>query len=141
MAWKIDPTHVESYGYYSGNEEFAWVGAPQAHPTDEAGKRLVARRFDLLIHGGVYDEDADYSFDDWALVELDGEFYLVNAAGCSCPSHEETWGVDFGPATLGEIRGHLLSGDYSGYSVPARQLRDFINLIDRVEREMNTVHA
>jgi hypothetical protein len=41
------------------------------------------------------DPDASYSYDDYALCELDGAFYLFNTSGCSCPSPNETWCVQW----------------------------------------------
>lgn len=40
------------------------------------------------------DPHADYSFDDYALAELDGTFYVFNTVGCSCPSPCEVWDLD-----------------------------------------------
>lgn len=37
------------------------------------------------------DPEASYSYDDYALCELDGEYFLFNTSGCSCPSPDETW--------------------------------------------------
>lgn len=41
------------------------------------------------------DPAACYSYDDWALVELEGCYYIVNTSGCSCPSPDETWELMF----------------------------------------------
>ena len=37
------------------------------------------------------DPESNYSYDDYALAELDGELYVFNTSGCSCPSPSETW--------------------------------------------------
>lgn len=41
------------------------------------------------------DPHADYSYNDWALCELDGLFYVFYTSGCSCPSPSETWELHF----------------------------------------------
>jgi hypothetical protein len=41
------------------------------------------------------DPHAFYSYDDYALAELDGAYYAFNTSGCSCPSPDETWGLIF----------------------------------------------
>lgn len=49
-------------------------------------------RWKLLHHSE--DPDADYSYDDLALMERDdGLLALVRTSGCSCPDPDETWGV------------------------------------------------
>jgi hypothetical protein len=108
---------------------FWWV----AHP--EGGKEhpLVKRRYEIEIIGGVEDKDASYSYDDFALCELDGQFYLLETSGCSCPSPSETWGIDIGPATLAEIKAALLSDKVETWSVKRKQLPEFLALIQEAE--------
>lgn len=117
---------------------FSWVAHPDGLRSNYNGNTkdtdteamLVSRRYDLEIIGGVSDEEASYSYDDWALCELDGRYYLLSTSGCSCPSPEETWRLEIGPATLAEIRGHITDGKYAGYTLPARQMDEFLALID-----------
>lgn len=46
-----------------------------------------------MVHASA-DPEADYSYDDLALMERDdGTVALVRTTGCSCPSPDETWGV------------------------------------------------
>jgi hypothetical protein len=83
----------------------------------------------LTIVGMIEDDEASYSFDDWALLKAGKKFYLVSAAGCSCPTHEETAQLEVGPATLKEIRERIESGDYRGYTLPTRQADEFDKLL------------
>lgn len=39
------------------------------------------------------DPEADYSFCDYALIQIGDVFYVTNASGCSCPSQSEVWCV------------------------------------------------
>ncbi len=41
------------------------------------------------------DPNANYDYNDYALCELDGRFWLFNTSGCSCPSPTETWCVSW----------------------------------------------
>lgn len=41
------------------------------------------------------DPHSCYDYDDYALAELDGVYYVFNTSGCSCPSPSETWGLIF----------------------------------------------
>jgi hypothetical protein len=118
---KLDPN--KDYG------DWYWVGHPDAGDTSE----ISTRRYEVEIHGGIQDEEASYSYDDYCLCELDNKFYLLNTSGCSCPSPTETWGIEIGPVTLEEVRQFILGDHYSGYSVPKRQLAELIALIDRVQ--------
>lgn len=38
-------------------------------------------------------DGANYEYDDWALIALNGLYYVVNTSGCSCPDPADTWGV------------------------------------------------
>lgn len=135
---KLDP-NKEHY-----DQEFGWVAHEDglstyksSEPINLVEQVLVARRYELEILGGVTDETASYSYDDWALCELDGEYYLFSTSGCSCPSPNETWRVEIGPATLQEIRNHVISGHYDGHTLPKKQESDFIKLIDEAIADAN----
>ena len=125
---KLDPN--QEYGYLT------WVGHPEAgYENDQTPEgELTRRRYEINILGGIEDSEASYDYDDWALCELDGKYYLLSTSGCSCPSPSETWGLQHGPATLAEIREHLKEGNYEGYTVPGKQMDEFMDLIDKVER-------
>lgn len=38
------------------------------------------------VHDG-----ASYEYDDWALIQLNDTYYVVNTSGCSCPDPADTW--------------------------------------------------
>lgn len=123
---KLAPTD-DSYDSY-----FWWVahedGGP--FPEDSLGSKLVNRRYEIEILGGISDRDASYSYDDWALCRLDGDHYLLATSGCSCPSPSETWHVEIGPCSLSDIRDHVTGGHYAGYTVPKKQEDEFLELIN-----------
>lgn len=134
---KLDPTKKEY------DQEFSWVAHPDAlyyvdkfiygvrqDGGNDIEKMLVQRRYDLEIIGGVQDNEADYSYDDWALCLLDNQYYLLSTSGCSCPSPRETWRLEIGPATLAAIEQHVKSGAYAGYTLPKKQEADFIKLLN-----------
>ncbi len=112
-------------------QEWGWVGSDDCQSAGDAERELIANRYKLEIIGGIVDKEADYSYDDWALVRFKRKYYLVATSGCSCPSPSETWRVEAGPATLAQIRKHIVDGDYAGYTMPKRQLDDFLALLDK----------
>jgi len=80
--------------------------------------------------GGVVDENAGYEYDEFALVQIDGVFYLLQTIGCSCPSPSETWHVRH-KGTIADIRAAIISGEYDGYTLPGRKRDEFLALIDK----------
>jgi len=111
-----------------------WIASPDLQPNESTPEwALVQRRGELRIHAEIADDEASYSFDDFALVSLDDKFYLLNTTGCSCPSPSEQWGIEIGPASLLEIRAFIEGGHYSGYTVPKKQLTEFLEAIDSVK--------
>lgn len=126
---KLDPK--KSYW----EQDFGWVGHPEATPPPGTeDELLVSRRFDIEIHGGVMDKDACYSYDDFALCELDGKFYLLQTTGCSCPSPSETWRV-VSSGTIDNIKAYVLDPLMSTYEVPFKQRAEFLAIIDGVMLE------
>jgi hypothetical protein len=70
------------------------------------------------------DPHASYDYDDYALAELDGLYYVFNTSGCSCPSPEETWGLVF-KGTRDELLAFLDSGGAS------EAWREFLRQVER----------
>lgn len=98
---------------------FQWIGDPDAITKDSTPQdRLMAEARDrLVVWGGADDPDADYSFDETALVSLGEFFYVVQTAGCSCPSRGEMWSVEVsGPLPV--IEKWFNDGNYKGYTLP-----------------------
>lgn len=120
--------------YEDNYQELGWIAHQEGGNGDEASKELIANRYELNIIGSIEDKEASYSYDDWALIELKGKFYMLATSGCSCPSPSETWRIEKGPATLAEIKKHILHGDYDGYTMPVKQEQDFIDLIKTAEK-------
>jgi hypothetical protein len=98
---------------------YPWVGSPryQGEHTDDV-LRLIENRARVRVLGGWSDPDAEWSYDEIALVELDGDYYALTTSGCSCPSPSETWCVDFGPATLAELRDWCARGSHADALLP-----------------------
>ena len=89
----------------------------------------------MQVFGVINDAEASYSYHDYALVRLHGEWYLLETAGCSCPSPSETWGVTRGPTTLGDIRRFIQEeGGERGWGVTKRQNAEFVALVDDAEK-------
>lgn len=77
---------------------------------DEVEKLLIDNKDKVVILCESNDPCADYSYDDYALLELNGYYFVINTSGCSCPSPSETWYVVMhGPK---EHIVDLLSRDY-----------------------------
>lgn len=121
--WVAHPDALPTLEY---NRSKGWLSVEQL----EASKYLVHRRSDIDVLGGVMDEDLSYEYDEFALIRLDGEFYLLETSGCSCPSPAETWRIIQGPTSLSQIKECLVKGKYGGYTLPGRKLQDFLDLID-----------
>lgn len=115
---------------YKIEGEYNWIAHERCENASTREQNLIARRDEIEVFGEISDDEASYSYDDWALIRLDGQFYLLQTSGCSCPSPSETWGIAVGPATLAEVRAHIDTGDYSGYTLPKRQEEDFKKMFD-----------
>lgn len=114
------------------NWDYDWIANPRCQLRNEPSEaKLIARRSDILVLGEIRDAEASYSYDDWALIKLDSDYYLLSTVGCSCPDPSETWSVQMGPTTLQDIRERLVNGDYNGYTVPGRQMSEFLEAIDK----------
>jgi hypothetical protein len=119
---------TEGYGdfaYWAGN------GACESPGPDE--KYVIDNRDKFKFLGGITDDQASYSYDDWALLKHKGKFWLLATSGCSCPSPSETWRVEAKEVTLTQLRKKLESGDYQGYTVPGGQMSQFMELLDAVK--------
>lgn len=125
---KLEPVNSDE----SWNAE--WIANDRCENPGELEKLIIAHREDLIVWGEVSDDDACYSYDDWALVQLDNDFYLLATSGCSCPSPSETWYVNVGPGTLDDILAKIESGDYDGYTVPFKQKQEFLDMIETARK-------
>jgi hypothetical protein len=110
----------------------SWIADPEGGDRGPMCQDLIKNRDKIFVIGEISDDEASYSYDDWALIKYKGKFYLLATSGCSCPSPRETWDIEKGPATLKQIRKHITDGAYSGYSMPKRQLDQFIEMLDSV---------
>jgi len=103
-----------------------WIGHPNvlSDHTNEDTKYLITHRDRIEVLGGWSDPEACYSYDEIALIRLSNHvtsevcYYALNTAGCSCPSPTETWQIDFGPATLDELREWCSKGNQSSILSP-----------------------
>lgn len=116
-----EPRAPSGRSWESGGCE--WILAADGAPED--GLRVV---------GLIRDDDADYSFDDWVLAKDERGWWLFAAAGCSCPSNEEMARVEKGPAPLADLKAHIESGDYQGYTLPKKQAEQFAELFAHAEK-------
>lgn len=90
---------VENFDCPTG---YWWVGHPECEDVGEKERILIDNRDRLDFISGVSDPNADYSYDEYALVKLDGVYFLCQTSGSSCPSPSETWSV-FSSGTLEEV--------------------------------------
>lgn len=91
-------------------------------------KVLCDNRDEIFVIGTIDDDHATYDYNDWALITLNGQFYLLSTSGCSCPSPKETWHIQIGPTTKEEVKKFIEEGEYGGYTMPKRQLNQFLEL-------------
>ena len=73
-----------------------WPGHPSggaAGDPDDVAIRDAREAGTLEWHAYINDAEADYSFDDWALMRIasPGQWGVLNTSGCSCPSPTEEW--------------------------------------------------
>lgn len=73
-----------------------WPGHPSggdAGDPDDVAIRDARATGTLEWHEYINDAEADYSFDDWALLRLasTGQWAVLHTSGCSCPSPTEEW--------------------------------------------------
>lgn len=117
-------------------EGWDWIAHPAGGSNDDLCQKLVSRRADILVLGEIEDENLSYEYDQFALISLDEEYYLLETSGCSCPSPTETWFVQMGPCSLSEIKELMVTGKYEGYTLPAKLLKDFIDGIDNIQEDV-----
>lgn len=117
-------------------DEWNWIANPLCFDPGEPERKLIDNRSRLVVHGEVSDAEANYSFDDYALVSLDGDYYLLNTSGCSCPNPSEVWGVSEGPCSLDEMEQIFLKfpGSPEGYGVTFRQRGEFLQMIENARK-------
>lgn len=117
---------------YNAEDTLDWVANPECERPDADETYLIANRAALLVYAVIQDDNACYSYDDFALVKApNGEWYLLNTCGCSChPSPSETWQVETHSPDVEAIAEFVRSGEYSGYTLPKEQEADFVKLIE-----------
>lgn len=103
-----------------------WIANPKCSSHDPAEQNLIGHRGDILVYAEISDDEASYSYDDFALIRLGKDWYLLNTTGCSCPDPSETWNIQIGPASLKAVKEFVEGGNYSGYTVPKKQLGEFL---------------
>lgn len=112
----------------------SWIADPRGGGNDKVARTLIDRRNEIELLGEVTDAEADYSFDDWALVRLDSKYYLLNTAGYYCPDPAIEWGVVLGPATLDEVRTYLIDATGErGFGVTLRQHKEFMDMVEKAK--------
>lgn len=114
---KVDVGTEENPGY-------DWIAHPMARPSDDLGKKLVKNRAKIEVLWEINDDYAGYTFDDFALIRLGREYYLLNTSGCSCPSPCENWLVVAGPR-LKDIKQYIADESKDSYGVISRQKEQF----------------
>lgn len=120
-------------------DEYDWIANARGNEYEE-NRVLINRRNELVIFGEVNDAEANYSYDDYALVRLDADYYLLSTSGCSCPDPSETWGIACGPSTLAQIREHLNAATY-GPTLRQREEFDAMIACAEAERPQLSSHA
>lgn len=60
----------------------------------DAEEVFLDSRDDAITLVETSDPDGSYSYDDWALCEIRGTFWVFSTSGCSCPSPDETWTLE-----------------------------------------------
>jgi hypothetical protein len=115
-------------------DEWDWPAHADALPTDALGMALVERRADIEVLGYITDAEADYSFHDFAFIRLDGQWYVLETSGCSCPSPAEEWQISVGPVAVDGLRA-AVDAMRSDWGPTARQWGEFVAMCDAAEAE------
>jgi hypothetical protein len=126
-------TTWESYEDCLECSRLGWIAHPRCEHPGEVEKFLIEHREDVEIIAQISDDDASYSYDDYAVIRVlitgrsaRESFYLLNTSGCSCPDSRETWSVLRGPTNLGVIEAVALDDTYR---VPFNQREAFLAAI------------
>jgi hypothetical protein len=107
--------------------DWEWIGHPRSFAADHP---LSIGRRELVVVARIDDDTACYSFDDWALVKLGADYYLLQTSGCSCPSPTENAGVVEGPCTLDQIAERIESSIKNDqWGIVFRQAEQFRGMI------------
>jgi len=104
-----------------------WIGHPACENASDIEKKLIANRQDIEVIAEIEDENACYSYDSYAIVTLNGDYYLLNTSGCSCPDPKETWSCVWGPGKKDALCAEINA--YVEFSVPARQRQQFLEAL------------
>lgn len=127
MSVVIHNKKLSDFDEYSYN----WIASNQYGVGNDGEEKILCDNRDkILLIGTIDDDEASYSYDDWALIKLKNKYYLLATSGCSCPSPSETWRIEIGPTTKAKVKEHILSGNYEGYTMPKRQLDQFLELFN-----------
>lgn len=110
----------KSYPMPVADAECDWIGHPDGNastgsPDFAIYDGLVKGRDRIVVHAESMD-GGSYEYSDKALIELDGQFYLLTNSGCSCPSPSETWVVEAGPdPDIERVRRYYETNDGAAY--------------------------
>ena len=74
---------------HSEFDQSSWGDRTGALTAEE--RAFIEGRERAITIAEASDDRMAYEYDDWALCELDGVYYVFETSGCSCPSPSETW--------------------------------------------------
>lgn len=111
MTKKMRFKPLDGDQYYNCPTGYYWVGHPRCDNKDKEERILIDNRDKLWFIDGVSDPDADYSYDEYALVQYKRIYYVCNTSGCSCPDPTETWSV-IGFGTKQKALQEAIGNDY-----------------------------
>ena len=91
-----------------------WIAHPnrEGESTDETAT-IIANRDRIEVVAEWADPTLEWEFFEIAVIRLDGNYYALTTSGCSCPSPTEVWSIDYGPATLDEMRTWVALGPHA----------------------------
>lgn len=102
-----------------------WPASARCDSPGALERTLIERRADIELLGYITDAEADYSYHDFAFIRLDGQWYMLETSGCSCPSPSETWSVKVGPVSASGLRAAVESAR-DVYGPTASQWDEFV---------------
>ncbi len=82
-SYMVDTRIKDKYGYSYGRS-YENLVSEERYLIDNCNAALTICE---VQDGGAYE------YDNWALIQLNDMYYVVNTSGCSCPDPSDTWGV------------------------------------------------
>jgi hypothetical protein len=118
--------------------EHHWVGHEDCDDPGEDEYHLINNHGRIFLLAEISDPENSYEFDQAAIVELDGIYYLCQATGDSDELPESNWCVQEQNTDPIELMRVIWNGKYTGLAYKATQLGMLLAALGAESREART---